>query len=116
MERNYRWRGSQMTTRKLVYYIAATIDHYIAREDGTVDGFVVEGPHIADYLNSLRDYDTVLMGKNTYECGYQYGAVPGEPSPIYHDMTHYIFSRSMKNYQHERLQVIREDAADFVQR
>jgi dihydrofolate reductase len=105
-----------MTMRKLVYYVAATIDHYIAREDETVDGFVMEGTHVADYLNSLRDYDTVLMGKNTYEWGYQYGVTPGEPSPIYAGMMHYIFSRSMENYQHERLQVIREDASDFVRR
>lgn len=103
-----------MTERKLVYYVAATIDHYIAREDETVDGFVMEGPHIADYLNSLRDYDTVLMGKRTYERGYQYGVAPGDPSPVYLGMMHYIFSRTMENYQNERLQVIREDAADFV--
>jgi dihydrofolate reductase len=105
-----------MTGRKLVYYIAATVDHYIAREDETVDGFVMEGPHVTDYLNSLRDYDTVLMGKNTYEWGYQYGVVPGEPSPVYSGMMHYIFSRSMNIYRHERLEVVREDAADFVQR
>jgi dihydrofolate reductase len=105
-----------MTGRKLVYYVAATVDHYIAREDETVDGFLSEGPHIADYLNSLRDYDTVLMGKNTYEWGYRYGVIPGEPSPVYSGMMHYIFSRSMDSYQHERLQVVREDAAAFVQR
>ena len=105
-----------MSTRKLVYYIAATIDHYIAREDETVDGFVMEGPHVADYLDSLKEYDTVLMGRNTYEWGYRYGVMPGEPSPVYAGMMHYIFSRSMKDYQHERLKVVREDAGDFVQR
>jgi dihydrofolate reductase len=58
-----------MSERKLVYYVATTIDRFIAREDGTADGFVMDGPRIADYLNSLRDYDTVLMGKKTYEAG-----------------------------------------------
>jgi dihydrofolate reductase len=105
-----------MTERKLVYYVAATVDHYIAREDETADGFLMEGPHIADYLNSLRDYDTVLMGKNTYEVGYRYGAIPGEPSPVCPGMMHYIFSASMDSYRHERLQVVREDAATFVRR
>jgi dihydrofolate reductase len=105
-----------MVKRKLVYYVAATVDHYIVREDETIDGFVMEGAHIADYLNSLRDYDTVLMGKNTYEWGYRYGVKPGEPSPVYSGMMHYIFSKSMDLYRHERLQVVREDAAEFVQR
>ncbi len=102
--------------RKVVYYVAITVDHYIAHEDESVDGFLAEGHHIPDYLNSLRDYDTVLMGKNTYEWGYRYGATPGEPSPTYPHMMHYIFSRTMENYQHERLQVVREDAGDFVRR
>jgi dihydrofolate reductase len=105
-----------MTERKLVYYVAITIDRFIAREDGTADGFVMDGPHIADYLNSLRDYDTVLMGKKTYEAGYQYGVAPGEPSPVYSGMMRYIFSENMESYQRERLQVVREDAADFARR
>jgi dihydrofolate reductase len=102
--------------RKVVYYVAITVDHYIAHEDETVDGFLAEGHHIADYLNILRDYDTVLIGKATYEWGYRYGAKPGEPSPTYPHMMHYIFSQTMENYQHERLQVVREDAGDFVRR
>ncbi len=103
-----------MTNRKLVYYIAMTLDHYIAHEDETMDGFLMEGQHVSDYLSSLRDYDTVLMGKNTYEWGYQYGIKPGDPSPVYAHMMQYVFSQSMELYQNEQLQVIRDDPADFV--
>lgn len=106
---------SQPKPRKLVYYVAISIDHYIARADGSVDGFPSEGQHAVDYFHSLRDYDTVLMGKATYEWGYQYGAKPGEPSPTYPYMMHYIFSKTMPHFQSERLQVIREDAPTFVQ-
>ncbi len=101
-------------SRKLVYYVAVTVDHYIARADGSVDGFLTEGQHIGDYLDSLRDYDTVLMGKHTYEFGYQYGVQPGQPSPTYAHMMQYVFSQTMEAYQHERLRVIREDPATFV--
>jgi dihydrofolate reductase len=101
-------------SRKLVYYVAMTVDHHIAREDGSVDGFLTEGHHITDYLDSLRDYDTVLMGKNTYEWGYQFGIQPGQPSPTYAHMMQYVFSKRMEPYRHEQLQVIRDDPAAFV--
>ncbi|MBC8098064.1 MAG: dihydrofolate reductase, partial [Armatimonadetes bacterium] len=29
--------------RKVVYYVAMTVDHYIAHEDETMDGFLTEG-------------------------------------------------------------------------
>ena len=106
--------STENTARKLVYYVATSVDHYIARADGSVHGMPMEGQHVADYLQSLRDYDTVLMGKNTYEAGYQWGIKPGEPSPTYAHMMQYVFSQSMEHYQHEQLQVIREDPADFV--
>lgn len=102
------------TKRHLVYYVATSIDNYIAHEDGSVHGFLEEGKHIHDYLKSLRDFDTVIMGKNTYEFGYQYGLQPGQPSPVYGEMMHYIFSQSMELYQNEQLQVIRADPTDFV--
>lgn len=104
----------QQTTRKLVYYVAMTVDHYIAREDETIDGFTMEGQFISDYLASLRDYDTVLMGRRTYEWGYQFGVQPGQPAPTYAHMMQYVFSRTMPDYQHEQLRVIREDPAAFV--
>jgi dihydrofolate reductase len=100
--------------RKLVYYIAASVDHYIAHEDETMGGFVMEGQHVTDYLNSLSDYDTVLMGKATYEWGYQFGVQPGEPAPTYPHMMQYVFSRTMPDYQHERLHVVQDNAADFT--
>lgn len=104
-----------MSSRELVYYVAVSLDHYIAQADGSVGGFLEEGKHIYDYLKSLRDYDTVLMGKNTYEFGYQYGLEPGQPAPIYGPMMNYVFSQSMEQYQHEQLEVIRENPSDFVQ-
>ncbi|MEO0561460.1 MAG: dihydrofolate reductase family protein, partial [Chloroflexota bacterium] len=100
--------------RKLVYYVAISVDHYIAHEDESIDGFVIDGVSTTDYVNSLRDYDTVLMGRRTYEWGYQFGVQPGEPSPAYGHMMQYVFSQSMTEYQHEGLRVIREDPEVFV--
>lgn len=105
-----------MSARKLIYYVATTVNQYIAHEDERIDGFLMEGHHITDYMDSLHAFDTVLMGKNTYEWGYQFGIQPGEPSPTYAHMMQYVFSQSMEAYHHEQLQVIREDPAVFVQR
>jgi len=52
--------------RKLKYHVACT-----------VDGFVAEGEHVTDYLASLKsDYDIVLMGRRTYEFGFQLAFLP----------------------------------------
>jgi dihydrofolate reductase len=101
-------------SRKLAYYVAVSVDQYIAHPDGRVDGFLTEGQHIHDYVNSLRDYDTVLMGRNTYEWGYAYGVTPGEPVPLYAHMMQYVMSKSMPEFQHPSLRVIRQDPAEFV--
>ena len=100
--------------RKLVYYVAMTVDHFIAREDETIEGFATEGHAITDYLNSLRDYDTVLMGRRTYEWGYQFGVQAGQPVPTYAHMMQYVFSKTMEAYNHPQLRVIPDDPADFV--
>ncbi|MEL6151887.1 MAG: dihydrofolate reductase family protein [Chloroflexota bacterium] len=100
--------------RKLVYYIATSVDHYIAHEDETMDGFLTEGHHIMDYVQSLRDYDAVLMGRRTYEWGYQFGIEPGQPVPTYGHMQQYVFSQSMDDYQHEQLHIVRDDPAEFT--
>jgi dihydrofolate reductase len=80
--------------RKLVYDVAASIDGFISHEDGSVEGLLHEGQHVVDYQERLRSYDTVLMGKKTYEWGYQFGLEPGKRP--YPHMRHYVFSRSLR--------------------
>jgi len=105
---------STQTTRKIIYYIATSINGNIADAEGNTDNFSMTAQYIPDYIKDLQDYDTVLMGKHTYEAGYQYGIEPGQPSPTYAHMMQYVFSQSMEQYQHEQLQVIADDAAEFV--
>ncbi len=100
--------------RKLIYYVATSVDGFIADNKGGTDGFSMTAQYIPDYIKSLQDYDTVLMGKHTYEAGYKAGIEPGQPSPMYAHMMQYVFSQSMEAYQHDQLQVIREDPARFV--
>lgn len=106
--------STPQTQRKLVYYVATSIDHFIAHEDGSFGNFLSEGHHIKDYIDSLQQYDTVLMGKHTYEVAYQYGLKAGEPSPTYPHMMQYVFSQSMEAYNHSQLKVIKDEASQFV--
>ena len=78
--------------RTIVYYVAATLDGYIAAPEENIEGFVSEGSGLDKYMKDLNDFSTVIMGKNTYEFGFIFGVIPGLPA--YQHMEHYIFSES----------------------
>ncbi len=102
--------------RKIIYHVATTLDNYIAHSDGSFDGFVPEGEHVMDFLDSIRHYGAILMGRNTYEVGYKYGMKPGDPAyaDINPDMKNYVFSRSAKFESNDRVQLVRQDEIEFV--
>lgn len=102
-------------TRKLVYYVATSVDHYIAHPNEAMDGMLTEGDHIADYVASLQAYDTVVMGRKTYEWGYRFGLEPGQPVPMYAHMQQYVFSQTLPESSHAQLKIIRESPLSFVQ-
>jgi len=80
--------------RKIIYYIASSIDGYICGPDEDITGFNGSGDGVEKYLKDLLDFDTVIMGRKTYEFGYKFGLEPGKPA--YPHMDHYIFSSSLK--------------------
>lgn len=102
--------------RKLVYHVAMSVDHYICHEDGSITGFSSfgEGEHVTEYQEQLKEYDTVVMGKNTYTFGYQYGLKAGQPA--YPHMKHFIFSKSLQfdAPPNELVEVVRENEIDCV--
>lgn len=97
--------------RKLKYSVDCSIDGFIAREDHTYDFLIAEGEHLNDFLTSLRDFDTALMGKNTYEVGLKAGIIdPSLP------MQQYVISSSLKETIDERIKIIRSDVKKFVRK
>ena len=80
--------------RKIVYYVAISLDGFIEGVGGDISGFVAQGSGVDQYLRDLQDYDTVIMGRKTYEFGYQYGLEPGKLA--YAHMSHYIFSETLQ--------------------
>ncbi|MRI02487.1 dihydrofolate reductase [Kriegella sp. EG-1] len=80
--------------KKIIYYVATSIDGFIAGPNEDISGFVASGEGVNTYLEDLKDFKTVIMGRKTYEFGYKYGLVAGQPA--YPHMQHYIFSLGLQ--------------------
>ena len=93
--------------RNICYHVAVTLDGFIARQDGSIDGFPHEGDHVEDYNKALLEYDTVIMGRKTYEFGYAFGLKPGERA--YPNMEHWIFSKTIDFAPYDGVNLVRED-------
>jgi len=97
--------------KKLKYHVATTADGFIAREDGSWDFFPSEGEHIADFIASMSSYDTVVMGRRTYEEGVKVGVT--DPYPA---LDTYVVSRSLKKSPNERVKVIADNAVSVIRK
>lgn len=80
--------------KKIIYYVAQSVDGFIAGKNDDVTAFIHQGKSIEKYQNDLSQFKTVIMGRKTYEFGYQFGLMPGQPA--YPGMEHHIFSNSLK--------------------
>ena len=102
--------------RKLIYHVATSLDNFIAYPDGTTDGFLPTGTYIPDFLDSIKSYGAVLMGRKTYEYGFQYGLQKGQPAyaDINPELTNYVFSNTMKFESTDQVQLVKGDEAAFV--
>ena len=90
--------------RKIIYYVAISIDGFIEGKNGDISGFASSGKGVEKYLSDLQDFDTVIMGRKTYTFGYQFGLKAGQPA--YPHMQHYIFSNTLSfENPHEKVQV-----------
>ena len=112
--------------RKLVYFVATTVDGFIAGPEGQFDFFPMNGDHIAAQANELaetlpkhvrealgvplgkRRFDTVLMGRATYEPG----LAAGFDDP-YEPLTTVVFSRSLPARE-GRLRITADDPVAVV--
>ncbi|MEN2281117.1 dihydrofolate reductase family protein [Algoriphagus sp. SE2] len=79
---------------KIIYYVASSIDGFIAGANDDINDFLPDGAGVEKYLSDLQNFKTVIMGRRTYEFGYKYGLEPGQPA--YPHMEHFIFSDSLR--------------------
>ena len=79
---------------EIIYYVAGSLDGYIAGENDDISTFVASGKGVEKYLSDLQKFETVIMGRLTYEFGYKVGLKPGQPA--YPHMQHHIFSDTLE--------------------
>jgi dihydrofolate reductase len=93
--------------RRVRYRVAASLDGYIAGPEGEID-WIVHDPAI-DLGSLFTGFDTVLLGRRTYELTRQPGA-PAWPA----GWRIYVFSRTLDAAEHPSVTVVGTDAGAAV--
>jgi len=113
--------------RELVYYIAATLDGFIAREDGSFSDFPWDDEFGAYLLETYpetfpahlrpgeptrshnRRFDAVLMGRKTYDVGLREGVTSPYPT-----LDQYVVSRSLEPPPDSGVTILQDDVEEHV--
>ena len=92
--------------RRVRYKLAASLDGYIAGPKGEADWITMD-PEI-DFSAVMSQFDTLLVGRRTYEVMARAGNVsmPG--------MKTYVFSRTLRQGDHPQVTVVSGDAEEAV--
>lgn len=97
--------------RKLIYYVAASLDGYIARRDGSVDWLPT--PHAKEdygYAKFLDRVDALIVGRKTYEQMLTHGPWP------YGERKCYVLSRRWAGQRDVQAEFIGGNVATLLRR
>lgn len=94
-------------TRRLRYHVAMSLDGFIAGPKGEYD-WIVADPSI-DFAALYKEFDTVVMGRKTYEVAAAAGAGGAMPG-----LDVYVFSRTMPPSARKGFRIVNDDAVRFV--
>jgi dihydrofolate reductase len=86
--------------RKIILFIASSLDGYIARETGEID-WLPENT-ASGYDEFIKSTDTVIMGRKTYDQILTLGDYP------YKSKKSYVFSRSDGNSKDENMEFVHD--------
>lgn len=98
--------GNPGRMRPLCYFVASSLDGYIARRDGGIDWLFTDADY--GYAEFYASVDAVLMGRRTYEPMVREGSFhfPGKRS--------FVFSSTLKSSPFPEVTLVREDPAGFA--
>ncbi len=96
--------------KNIILYIAASLDGFIARKDGSVDWLspyekVEEDYGYNDFYEKIG---TVIMGNNTYKQVLSFGEFP------YRGKDCYVFTRNKDKRKDENVTFVSKNAKDFI--
>lgn len=103
--------------RKVKYYLANSLDNFIARPDGAVDWLFMDGDYgMAEFFRSV---DAVLVGRKTYDVAVAHARAASKRTrkksgKIGFDMKSYVFSRSLAVDPDDGVEVVSDNAAGVV--
>lgn len=96
----------------IIYDVAVSADGFIAGPNADISKFPPDGPVVDDYFARLQTYACAIMGRATYEFGYDYGLTPGA-NPYPH-MSCVIFSGTLSLPEPSEVEVVCEGAAERI--
>jgi dihydrofolate reductase len=96
-----------MAMRRIRYHVATSLDGYIAGPKGEVD-WIIPDPDF-DFPALLDQFDTVLLGRRSYEITLSPGAPPWPPG-----IRLYVFSRTLRQRDHPGVTLVADRAEEAV--
>lgn len=96
--------------RTVVFGGANSLDNYFARKDDAVDWLIWSDEASEFMSNYWKRFDTVIMGRRTYEFAIRSGGGASYPG-----MRTIVFSRTLKK-KRGKVEIVSEDVAEFVRR
>lgn len=98
--------------RKVIFRVANSLDNYIARDDHEID-WILGGEEASSAMEEFWEkIDTVVAGRKTYEPLLK----SGKPWLSFPGVKNYVLSRTIRDTPDKNVQIISENAAEFIRR
>lgn len=92
--------------KKIILFIASSLDGYIARPSGEIDWLFTDQDY--GYSEFYANIDTILMGRKTYEQVLTFGEYP------YPGVKTYVFSKKSTLSTSQDIEIITENINTFI--
>ncbi len=99
--------------RKVVYGGACSLDGYLARTDGAVDWLMWSDEAGEIMQESWSRFDTMLMGRKTYEAAMK-NAPEGGAGEAADGVETYVFTTTLDPADHPGVRIVNEGGVDLV--
>jgi len=94
-------------SKRLRYQVAASLDGFIAGPTGDADWIVMD--RAIDFTALYKEFDTVVMGRKTYETATSQGGTGAMPG-----MDVVVFSRTLPSSARKGVRIVSDDPRDVV--